>query len=63
MSETGTGMTDQAKKAKAEYYREWRRRNPTKNTEYCNRYWDKRSRKLNSDLKAPNGETETGNGD
>ena len=61
MSQTETGMSDQAKANKAAYYREWRRRNPKKNTEYCNRYWENRSKKNN--LKAPNGETETGNGD
>ena len=57
---SGTGMSDQARESRAEYYRRWRKEHPKKNSEYCNRYWERRSRKQN-DLKAPNGETETGN--
>ena len=63
MSENG--MSKQARASRAEYYRQWRKKNPKKTTEYCRRYWEKQSRnsQLNDIDKAPNGETETGNGD
>ena len=63
MSESG--MSDQAKRDRAAYYRRWRKEHPKKNTQYCNRYWEKRSRNSQQSelMKAPNGETETGNGD
>lgn len=58
-------MSKQARESRAEYYRRWRQEHPKKTSEYCRRYWEKRSRnsQLNDIDKAPNGETETGNGD
>lgn len=45
--ETGTdNMEEQMKiahRVKAEYAREWRRRNPEKNKEYIRRYWLKKA--------------------
>ena len=32
--------------AKAEYEREWRRRNPEKSREYCMRYWLKKAEEM-----------------
>ena len=63
MSETG--MSDQARASRAEYYRRWRQEHPKKTSEYCRRYWEKRSRngQQNSEEETPNGGTETGNGD
>jgi len=48
-------MTDQAKRQRAAYYREWRRRNPGKASEYQKRYWERKSRAVTSE-EAPNGE-------
>lgn len=36
-------ITEEAiKKARSEYQREWRKKNPTKTKEYLTRYWQKR---------------------
>ena len=35
-------MKTAIKKARSEYQREWRKRNPEKTKEYINRYWEKR---------------------
>ena len=53
MSESG--LTDAARKSRAEYYKEWRRKNPGKQREYIERYWQRRYEKLNSE-QAPDGE-------
>lgn len=36
-------MTEQAKKTRLEYQREWRKKNPNKAKEYINRYWEKKA--------------------
>ena len=62
MSENG--MSKQARASRAEYYRQWRKENPKKTRQYHERYWEKRSKQpINNVEEAPNGETETGNGD
>jgi hypothetical protein len=51
----GSGLSDQARAIRAEYYREWRKRNPQKQQEYIARYWERRTLKQNKE-QAPNGE-------
>lgn len=34
-------MTDEAKRARAAYIKEWRAKNPNKDKEYKARYWEK----------------------
>lgn len=41
-------MTDEARKAKAEYMKEWRKRNPGKQAEYNNRYWIRKAMEQNN---------------
>ncbi len=55
---TGTAdktISDQARAKRAEYYRDWRKRNPGKASEYQKRYWERKSQQATS-KKAPNGE-------
>lgn len=40
-----TTLTDQERKARAEYFRAWRARNKDKVKEYNRRYWQKRASK------------------
>ena len=42
----GQGMNEEAKKARAEYMREWRRRNPDKTRKQRERYWARRAEKM-----------------
>lgn len=49
------GMTEAAKRQRAEYYRNWRKKNPTKSTEYQKRYWERKSQQV-TDVKASNEE-------
>lgn len=51
----GSELSDQARASRAEYYREWRKRNPQKQQEYIARYWERRILKQNKE-QAPNGE-------
>lgn len=44
----------EARKAKAEYMRQWRRRNPGKQAEYSNRYWIRKAMQLNNQDKNAN---------
>lgn len=37
-------MTPEAKKARAKYLREWRRKNPDKQKEYDARKWERKAR-------------------
>jgi hypothetical protein len=39
-------MSDEARKAKAEYMKEWRKRNPGKQAEYQERYWLRKAKEL-----------------
>lgn len=39
-------LDEQARKTRAAYYREWRRKNPDKVRENNRRYWEKRTQKL-----------------
>jgi len=39
-------MPDEARKARAEYMREWRKRNPGKQSEYNRRYWIRKVKEL-----------------
>ena len=48
-------ISDQAKAKRAAYYRDWRKRNPGKATEYQNRYWERKTQQETSE-KAPDGE-------
>ena len=41
-----TGLSDDAKKARAEYARAWRKKNPDKQRAINARYWEKRAAKL-----------------
>ena len=38
-------MTDEAKQARAAYIKEWRAKNPNKEREYKERYWEKRAKR------------------
>lgn len=49
------GMTEAAKRQRAQYYRDWRKRNPTKASEYQKRYWERKSQQM-TDVKASNEE-------
>lgn len=42
-------MTPEAKKARAKYLREWRRKNPEKQKEYDARKWERKAEKLKAD--------------
>ena len=55
-------MSAGARSAKAEYQREWRKRNPGKTKEYLNRYWERKSRQSQELSKAPDGEKTERNG-
>ena len=39
-------MDENAKKARAAYYREWRKRHPEKTKQYLEKYWMKKAMKL-----------------
>lgn len=55
---TGTAdktISDQAKRERAAYYRDWRKRNPGKASEYQKRYWERKSQQVTIE-KAPDGE-------
>lgn len=39
-------MSDEARKARAEYMRQWRKRNPGKQAEYSARYWTRKAKEL-----------------
>ena len=39
-------MTEAAKKARAQYAKEWRRKNPDKQKAITERYWEKKAREL-----------------
>ena len=45
-------MNEDAKKARAEYMREWRRRNPEKTRQQRERYWAKRAERMAADRQA-----------
>lgn len=36
-------LSKEAKKSRAEYMKEWRRKNPEKNKEYIARYWNNKA--------------------
>ncbi len=36
-------MTEEAKQARREYYKNWRKKNPGKGKEYASRYWNKKA--------------------
>lgn len=40
-----TELTEAAKQARADYMREWRKRNPEKIKELNRRYWERKARK------------------
>lgn len=42
----GRNMNEDAKKARAEYMREWRRRNPEKTRQQRERYWARRAERM-----------------
>lgn len=47
MSESASkGLTEAAKRQRAAYYRDWRRRNPGKASEYQKRYWERKSQQV-----------------
>ena len=48
----GHNMNEDAKKARAEYLREWRRRNPEKTRQQRERYWAKRAERMAVDRQA-----------
>ncbi len=39
-------LSESAKKSRAEYFREWRKRNPDKVRENNRRYWERQAQKL-----------------
>ena len=49
-------MTPEAKKARAKYLREWRRKNPDKQKEYDARKWERKAEKLKADREAAENE-------
>lgn len=49
---TGTAdksISDQAKRQRAAYYREWRRKNPGKASQYQRKYWERRAEQENNE--------------
>lgn len=49
------GITEAAKRKRAQYYRDWRKKNPGKASEYQKRYWERKSQQV-TDVKASNEE-------
>lgn len=39
-------MTEEAKKARSDYFREWRKKNPEKQKAIIERYWEKKAKEL-----------------
>lgn len=39
-------MTEEAKEARREYMREWRKNNPTKQREYQATYWERKAKEM-----------------
>lgn len=44
-----SGMSDAAKKARAEYQRKWRKDHPDKAKEYANRHWERMAEKAKNE--------------
>lgn len=44
--ENNLSLTDEGKKARAEYQREWRRKNPDKVKASFKRYWEKKANNI-----------------
>lgn len=57
-----TTMSEEAKKARNEYLREWRKRNPDKVAAIKARYWEKKAKEANNDDGAGNCESDGGAG-
>lgn len=53
---SSTELSAGAKASRAQYQKEWRKRNPGKTKEYLDRYWERKSRQLQELSKAPDGE-------
>ncbi|MCX6154925.1 MAG: winged helix-turn-helix transcriptional regulator [Candidatus Kapabacteria bacterium] len=47
-------LSEQAKAAKRQYAKEWRRNNPEKVKEYSNRFWERRAENFSIEQKARN---------
>lgn len=39
-------MTEEAREARRAYYRDWHKKNPTKDKEYHARYWAKKAKQM-----------------
>ena len=50
-------MTPDAKKARAKYLREWRKRNPDKQKEYDARKWERKAEQLKAEREAASNAT------
>ena len=48
-----SSMTDAAKRARAEYAKEWRKKNPDKQREINRRYWEKKAEQAAEQPPAP----------
>ena len=46
-------MTEQAKKARAAYIREWRQKNPEKFKAQCDRYWERKAQQMQAEADQP----------
>lgn len=44
MQDNNMQLSEDAKEAKREYYRQWRKNNPDKKREQNRRYWEKKAR-------------------
>lgn len=51
------GLSEAAKRKRAAYYRDWRRRNPGKASEYQRRYWRKKAEESASHETSDEGKT------
>ena len=51
------GLTESAKRKRAEYYRNWRRKNPGKASEYQRRYWQRKAQQSASHETSYEGKT------
>ena len=51
-------MTDEAKAARREYKRQWRKNNPDKVKAQQDRYWQKKAEEAEQEMKQKDGRTE-----
>ena len=49
-------LSEEARKARNEYYREWRKKNPEKVKQAQERYWKKKAKEMQAEAEAESGE-------